>query len=743
MVVNQIGIQLLKLYCFRMLFGVSTVWMIGCVDESNNNEFSSDEWPNYGGNNGGNRYSDLNQINLSNVDQLEVVWMYDASDQLEPDEKPKEIQCQPIVVDNVLYGTSPKIDVFALNAATGKELWRFKTSVDNQGFRGQNRGVSYWENGKDKSILFVAGNQLMALDASNGKLRNEFGSNGSVDFHVGLENDWFNVYDYGITATSPGVIYKDVLVIGSRVSESGNSLPGSIRGFNVRTGELLWTFHTIPRPGEHGYETWPKDAYKKFGGANNWSGMVLDDVRGKVYLGTGSPSVDFYGGDREGANLFANCILSLDAQTGKLEWYFQTIHHDLWDLDLPNPPNLVTVKKDEKKVDAVIQTTKDGLVYVLDRDTGVSIFPVEERAVPTNGLPGEHPFPTQKFPLKPLPLVTRQDIRLEDLPDSILFPESNREMKDRFLRTSGGTKFQPPSEKGAWYIGISGGAEWGGSAADPDGILYQNVSEEPWEVKMVNMVEKIKQSTSIGNTIYLTNCAACHGENMKGDGAMYPSLEDAADRFTNENLKDIIMTGRGRMPAFSHLPDHDIDSLMRYIVRQDLGEVVVEQPINNEMIANDGENFPYMPPFNRGSGGKVTDSDGYPGIKPPWGTLNAIDLNTGDYLWRVPLGEYEELSNRGVPITGTPNTGGPIVTAGGLIFIAGTDDEKIRAFNKDSGQVVWEYKLPTGAFATPITYMVEGKQYVVIAAGGVRLGHPPGGNYIAFSLPSESRSNKN
>ncbi|SDF18181.1 quinoprotein glucose dehydrogenase [Pricia antarctica] len=723
-----------KIICFPKLLVLAISILTGCNDFPDANQ--NVDWPVYGGNKAGNRYSKLEQIKTDNVNRLKVAWTYDASDTLELDERPKEIQCQPIMIDSILYGTTPNIQVFALNAKSGKELWRYNPEEDNQGYRGQNRGVCFWQNGEDKRILFVAGNRLIEINAMTGKPVEEFGNNGKVDFYLGLENDMFDVRNHVVTATSPGIVYKDIFITGNRVSESGDALSGSIRGFDVHTGKLLWVFHTIPLPGEDGYETWPEDAYKKFGGANSWSGIVLDEKRGTVYLGTGSPSVDFYGGDRKGANLFANCILALDATSGKLKWHYQTVHHDLWDLDIPNPPNLVTVEHKGRMVDAVAQTTKDGLVYLLDRETGVSLFPVEERPVRTDGLPGEHPYPTQKYPVKPLPLVTRQVITEADLPDSTYFPEAHKDMKERFLKTRHGSKFIPPSEQGSWYIGVSGGAEWGGSAADPDGILYQNVSEEPWEMKMVNVAEKLKKSTSYGNSLYIAHCAACHGEDLKGDGAMFPSLADTDERFSNEYIRDILKNGRGRMPAFPNISEKDRNAIIKFISGQKENyNATDDEHSNTEVIAAKGEDFPYMPPYNRGGGGKVRDSNGYPGIRPPWGTLNAVDLNTGEYLWRVPLGEYKELTEQGVPITGTPNAGGPLVTAGGLVFISGTQDEKIRAFDRKTGKVVWEYQLSAGAFATPITYMLDGKQYVVIAAGGVRYGLKPGGNYIAFSLP--------
>lgn len=677
----------------------------------------------------------LDQINIENVRDLKVAWVYDAADSLDPGERQRRIKCQPVMIDGILYGLGAQSKLFALNAATGEELWEFVPDGSST-----NRGLNFWQNGNDKRIFYVAGPYLYSIDATTGRLIPEFGEKGKVDFHTGLENERFDIQDYSITSTSPGVIYEDVLVMGSTVSEYGDALPGHIRGFDVRSGRLLWTFHTVPQPGELGYDTWPEDAYKKIGGANNWAGMVLDEARGVVYLGTGSPSVDFYGGDRAGENLFANCILALDATTGKRKWHFQTIHHDLWDLDIPCPPNLVTVIHEGKKVDALVQTTKDGLIYVLDRDTGKSLFPVEDRPVPGSNLPGEQPYPTQKFPIKPLPLVTRQVITEADLPDSVQFPGSYENMKARFFNIRRGEKFIPPGEEGIWYIGTSGGAEWGGNSVDPNGILYQNVSELPSEIQMVDIAEKMKASTSFGNTLYITHCSACHGLDRNGDGLNFPSLVDIENRLSPSSLDDLLSTGRGRMPSFRHISGSNRSAIIRYVLNQ-APQVQSEADVHEEahsLTIREGEDFPYAPPFIHTGYNKVRDANGYPGIKPPWGTLNAVDLNTGEYLWRVPLGEYEELSERGIPITGTPNVGGPISTAGGLVFIAATEDAKIRAFDRKTGRTVWEYQLPAGGFATPITYAVGGKQYVVIVAGGNRNDGKPveaGGKYIAFSLP--------
>lgn len=721
--------------------GISLLFL-SCTTNSSNNQYPGKEWPVYGGNQAGNRYSTLDQINKDNVNELKVSWTYDATSS-ESSERTVQIESHPLMIDGILYGTADRgSQLFALDAATGEKLWGF-TPLDNT----ENiRGLNYWQNddGTGKRIFFVGGSYLYAIDVDTGKPIETFGDNGRADLHTGLENDRFDVRNYSITATSPGVVYKDILVLGSTVPDNGEALPGSIRGFDVRTGELLWNFVTVPRPGEYGYDTWPEDAYKKIGGANNWAGMTLDEQRGTVYLGTGSPSFDFYGGDREGKNLFGNCILAIDATSGELKWYYQVIHHDLWDLDLSNPPNLLTIEHEGEKVDVLVQTTKDGLVYVLNRDTGESIFPVEERPVPVDGLPGEHPYPTQKFPLKPEPLVTRQIITLEDLPDSTLFPESYQKLKKEFLSTRHGEKYIPPSSEGFWYIGTGGGANWGGNAVDPEGILYQNVNEVPSNIVLTSTSEQLAKSTSRGNTLYINNCALCHGGDLKGNGEDIPGLLRLDQRLSKSIFEEVMKNGSGRMPGFNHLSEEDLEAITRYVYNleeQNIDDDNIHTTNNPSPVSADqSSDFPYQAPYTLTVRTKIFDDEGYVGIKPPWGTLNALDLNTGEYLWRVPLGEYEELTKRGIPPTGTPNLGGPIVTAGGLVFIGATDDTKIRAFDKDTGEILWEHSLPGNGKATPITYEVDGKQYVVIATSDSRnqvQGNKAelGGYFVAFALP--------
>ncbi|WP_257657785.1 outer membrane protein assembly factor BamB family protein [Parapedobacter lycopersici] len=700
---------------------------------------TGDNWPAYGGNKAGNRYSPLDQINLGNVRDLEVAWMYQARDPLDSaasGQRIREIQCQPVVMDGVLYGTTPELALFAVNAATGEALWEFSPPIEGN----RNRGVMYWENGTDKRIFYTVEAELYGIDAKTGKLIPTFGTKGVVDLREGLSTDLKkDISNARVRATSPGVIYKNTLIIGSAVSESGDAAPGHIRAFNVVTGKLEWVFRTIPHPGEPGFETWPAAAHQEIGGANSWSGMVLDEAKGVVFLGTGSPAADFYGGNRPGQNLFANCILALDANDGRLKWFFQTVSHDLWDRDIPLPPNFASIEHNGKQQNVVVQATKEGFVYVLDSETGESLFPIEELPVSTEGLPGETPWPTQKFPTKPKPF-SRQVYTEDDISDiSETAREYTRKIYEQY-RTD--HMYTPPREGGTLLFGYSGGAEWGGNAVDPDGILYQNSNDNPWILEMVENPQYNKRNTGellSGSALYAANCAACHGVDRKGNGTDFPNISNVKNQFSRLQLLNTVTNGVGRMPSFQHLSAYDRQAIVDFLwdgtspeppasILNERNEVV---SITTD-VADSA--FGFQPRYVIKAWTKLFDPDGYPGIKPPWGTLNAIDLRTGEYLWRVPLGEFPELTEKGIPITGTESYGGPIVTAGGLVFIAGTKDERIRAFNKKTGEVVWEYQLPAGGFATPVTYAVNDRQYIAIAAGGAR-GQQAGHYYIAFALP--------
>lgn len=734
-----------------LIMGVWLAYAAIPLPNPHQNQPQNEDWPVYGGNKAGNRYSPLAQINTKNVRQLQVAWTFDTDENNAATDRGMDIQCQPIVVNGVLYGTTPRLKLFAVDAATGKPLWRFDPFADpakKPRFHPL-RGVSYWEDathngGPDKRILYSVGSSLYAVNATTGALINTFGTNGEVDLHEGLGDAATLGHEVGnlsIRSTTPGVIYKDLIIMGSSVSEGGDAPPGHIRAFNVRTGKLAWVFRTVPLPGDFGYETWSKEAYKKIGGANCWAGMVVDDKRGVVYAGTGSPSVDFYGGDRAGQNLFANCVIALNAQTGKRLWHFQTVHHDLWDRDLPCPPNLITVMHNEKKVDAVAQATKDGYVFVFDRDTGKPLFPVREVPVPTSpALPGEQPWPTQPVPTKPAPFCYQE---LTEATITNRTPEARAYVLERFRNSRRGSKYLPPSEEGTLFFGFGGGAEWGGTAADPSGVLYVNSNNMLWWLKMRDSrMQASRTAIGRGAGLFNANCSVCHGLSGKDSPAAtgnqaYPDLTNIGKRLTKDQINNLLATGRGRMPSFAHIAKEDREAILDFLLNLEPKPAAssshnVHQP-GVVVATSTKSDFPYVPRYLNNGNTQFRDQDGYPAIKPPWGTLNAIDLNTGEYKWQVPLGNYPELV-RSLQ-TGTENHGGPVVTAGGLLFIAATYDETLRAFDQKTGKVLWEYKLPAGGFATPITYRVNGRQYVAIAAGGTRYGLKPGGSYVAFALP--------
>ncbi|GAB4034303.1 pyrroloquinoline quinone-dependent dehydrogenase [Spirosoma gilvum] len=739
--------------CFGLLM-LGIYWPLNWQSQTITTYESGSDWPTYGGNNAGNRYSPLTQINTQNVKNLQLAWTYETGDNTNPAQRGMDIQCQPIVVKGVLYGTSPRMKLFAVEAATGKQLWQFDPFSDPEKRPRFHplRGVVYWEDGADKRILYAVGSTLYAINALTGKPVADFGTNGEVDLHNGLgdsETMGHNMANLSIRMTTPGVIYKDLLITGASVSEGGDAPPGYIRAFNVRSGKLAWVFRTIPLPGEYGYDTWPKDAYKKIGGANCWAGMVIDEKRGIVYAGTGSPSVDFYGGARAGQNLFANCVIAINAQTGKRVWHFQTVHHDMWDRDLPCPPNLIRVKHNGRMVDAVAQATKDGYVFVFDRDTGKPLFPVKEVPVPTTpALPGEKPWPTQPVPTKPAPFCM-QELTEANITDRT--PEAHAYVLDRYRNSRHGSKYMPPNEEGTLYFGMGGGAEWGGTAADPNGIFYVNSNNMLWWLKMRDVRQNQGVAMTRGAALFNSNCSVCHGLSDKSKSKAtanaanqaYPDLTDAGSRLSGDQILSLLATGRGRMPSFGHLSKEDREAIVNFLLKKETSAapptapavVDVHSSVGSVATAKNAE-FPYSPPFLNNGNTQFRDQDNYPALKTPWGTLNAIDLNTGNFVWQVPLGEYPELAKKGLPTTGTENHGGPVVTAGGLIFIAATYDEKLRAFDQKTGKIVWEYQLPAGGFATPITYMVDGRQYVAIACGGTRYGLKSGGSYVAFALPS-------
>ena len=681
-------------------------------------------WPSAGGDAGYRQYSLLAQINRGNVRSLRVAWTYSSGGA--DRENRSEIQCNPIVVGRTLFGTSPQLKVFALEAATGRERWVFDPFAAGASPHplGVNRGVVHWANGAEERILVTAGQRLYALDAQTGRPIPSFGKGGSVSLLDGLDRDVSGLY---VLSNSPGAIYRDLLILGTRVSEGpGASAPGHIRAFDVRTGAIRWIFHTIPHPGEPGSETWPEGAWTRLGGANAWSGISVDRERGLVFLPTGSAAFDFWGGNRRGANLFANCVLALRAATGERVWHYQVVHHDLWDRDLPAAPVLVRLRREARPVDAVAQITKSGHVFVLDRATGAPLFPVEEREAPPSDLKDEAAWPTQPVPVKPPPFA-RQLLTEADL--NGFSPAAHDSLVARLRSVRSGRPFIPPSEAGTViFPGFDGGGEWGGAAFDEGtGFLYVNANEMPWILTMVP-IDQTKETTDSarGRRTYQRNCAVCHGLDRKGDPqGQYPAIDEVGRTYARGELDRLIAGGKGMMPSFGMLSASERGELIAYL-HGDTPQVLADQ----------GEDPPDASvPYTHTGYNRFLDPDGYPAVKPPWGTLNAIDLNEGEIAWSRPLGELPELTRRGIPPTGAENYGGPMATAGGLVFIGATKDEKFRAFDKASGELLWETALPAGGYATPATYSVDGWQYVVIAAGGGKMGTKSGDRYVAFALP--------
>lgn len=692
-----------------LVLSLFTLYLPGCQHSNSHPAGAGADWAHYLGHPTSNQYSTLDQINRDNVDQLEVAWTFDTGDSA-------MYQTNNLIVGGRLYTATPHSRVLTLNAATGELLWTFDPDDyhENLADRDQ-RGVMYWRDSLEERILTMKGNRLYALNANDGRPILSFGEEGSINLGVGMD---LPDTPY-VSLNTPGYIYQDLFIIGANV---GEDVPGAIRAFDVRTGERKWIFHTLPRPGEFGSETWPEDYLGQTGGASDWSGLALDTERGIVYASTETAGPDFYGGERYGENLFANSLLALDANTGERIWHRQLVHHDLWDMDLPTPPTLLTVRHEGKTVDVVAQGTKMGLLFVFDRVTGEPLWPIEERLAPESRLAEIPTWPTQPFPTKPPPLM-RQKYTSDDY--STISPKATQMTTDVLGQSGNFGAYPPPSvEQIIIFPGYDGGMEWGGSAADPDGILYVNVNEIPWFYQLVPTGKLEGKALSFGEKQYRIQCASCHGIDRKGNPeGGFPSLDTIAQRLSPEAVMQLIVYGGGRMPSFKQLSEGRRQAIVDFLFGLE------------EETAGVGEMNEKTPPYVFRGFQRWFDHEGYPAIEPPWGTLNAVDLNKGEIKWKVPLGEYEELTERGIPPTGTENYGGPVVTAGGLLFIGATNDGKFRAFDKDTGEVLWEHDLPFDGNATPSTYLVNGKQYVVISAGNAKMKPVHGGMLVAFSLP--------
>ena len=702
-------------------------------------------WHRSHGDNGGTRFSALNQINRQNVTNLRVAWIYHSRD------GSNNIQCNPIIANGVMFAPTPGKHIVAVNAETGVELWRFKP--DGPQGKPAFRGLIYWPGvtgsagilageftegqraGKDAGapsdrVMFCAEKFLYALNPKTGQPIADFADGGKTLLPGVAQGD------FGAATAGPTIFERIIVVPG---------FEKDVWGFDVVSGKHLWTFHTIPQPGEFGYDTWDRTVSY---GANCWGGMAMDEMRGIAYITTGSPKPNFIGVGHRGDNLFANCLVALDARTGKRLWHFQEIRHDIWDLDIPAPPNLATitissgtgvspVRRESKadgrdagatnvqRVDVVAVCTKIGNTLLLDRVTGKPIFPFRLRRAPTSDLRGEMTSPYQPDPELPEPF-SKMEYTAADLTDRT--EEAADHVLTRFKSATTGW-FRPFTEgRVNLFFGIDGGAEWTGACVDQDtGRLYVTASQIGWLITVArddDPPDDPNAPKTRGRMIYETICAQCHGTNRLGLGTA-PALRGLRHRLTDEQIIHQVRTGSNAMPAHAEnvISEPDLKALADYLMLRD-------RPLPPAPPT------PERPRYRDAGYPKFYDHEGYPANKPPWGTLNCIDLNTGKLLWKVPHGEYPELAAAGVPKTGTENYGGPIVTAGGLVFCAGARDNKLWAYDKDTGAALWSANLPWTGSAPPATYQVNGRQYVVIAAsGGNKIGTPYGDAFVAFALP--------
>ncbi|WP_337042307.1 outer membrane protein assembly factor BamB family protein [Emticicia sp. 17c] len=708
--------QQLRHYHTKVKLFAAALLALGIAASTTLEKPADTDWTEYNGGPDRNHFSSLTQINVDNVSQLKPAWEY-ASGGADTIKQTTQIQCNPIIIKGILYGVSAGSQVFAMDAANGKEIW--KTRLNDDTFNMTSRGVSYWTDGKEARIFFAYGAFMYALNAENGQPIETFGKNGKIDLKEGITRPGADDY---VVSNTPATVFKNTLIVGTRVSESASALLGDIRAYDVRTGHLRWTFRTIPRPGEYGYNTWEKQNYQNVGGANSWMGMAIDRQRGIVYVPTGSAAFDFYGGNRKGDNLFANCLIALDANTGKRLWHFQTVHHDIWDRDIPAPPNLYTITQNGKKTDVVSVVSKQGFTFVFNRVTGKPIFPIEERQFPASDIPGEKAALTQPIPVLPEPF-TRQSFTANDINP---FASNKAEILETLKKTRTGSPFIPLGrERTIFFPGSDGGAQWGGAAVDENSVMYVPAKENPVFSSIIDAPDYTTSKAMIsGKQLYQSYCAACHGADREGnhDGTI-PGLLNVTSKYNNAAIQQILAKGRGMMPAFTKIKEQDRQTIIDFLAGK------------NTSTQNNTKAKLSTVPYTHTGYNRWYDSNGYPVSTPPWGTLTAINMNTGKRQWQVPLGEYPELTAKGISPTGTDNYGSAAVTAGGLLFIAASKDEYFRAIDRNTGKTLWKFKLPAAGYASPSVYAVNGKQYVVIACGGGKLKSKSGDRYIAFALP--------
>ncbi|WP_236971241.1 outer membrane protein assembly factor BamB family protein [Membranihabitans marinus] len=689
---------------------------MGCM-QCQNQQYSNVDWSEYNGSGHRNHYSNLDLIHRENVEDLTLAWVYDGGGQDSLRHR-SQIQCNPIIINGILYGMTADNQVFALRAGSGEELW--KTEIEFEKI-GNSRGLTMYGVYPEQRLFFGGGRYLYALNPQTGQLFDDFGKGGRIDLSEGIARPGS---DNNVSMSTPATLYEDLLIVGCRLSESIHAMLGDVRAYDVWTGELKWTFETIPSPDQPGSETWAADNPREVaGGANCWMGSAIDRDLGIVYVPTGSAAYDFYGGNRAGDNLYANCLLALDARTGEKIWHYQLVRHDIWDRDPPAPPNLFTINYQGREYDVVSIVTKQGHVFVFDRRSGQPIFPIVDSSFVTEAMPGEYVSPRQPIPLLPEPF-TRQSF---DTADVNHFMTNRDSIIDIIMQSNTGSPYIPITEKRTiFFPGTDGGAQWGGAAVDEDGIMYVPAKEIP---VYTSLVPKWSENEEVkdGAALYRLHCSACHGENMEGnhDGS-YPSLQRLEEKLDKPSIRQILDQGKARMPAFSFLSGGEKDALVEFL-HGNITQV--------EAVTETAAELPYQHTgYNRWY------EDGFPISKPPWGSLTAIDINSGKRKWQVPLGTYPELMAGGLGETGTDNYGGPLVTQGNLVFIAASRDEKIRAFDKFTGEKLWEHDLPAAGYASPATYSVNGKQYVVIACGGGKLNTKSGGKYAAFTIPLQKNN---
>jgi quinoprotein glucose dehydrogenase len=725
--------------------------------------FGDKWWPGYSGGADNSRYFASRQINKSNVTQLQVAWTYPYGD----------TSFNPVAVRGVIYGRGRNGSLVAIDAKTGREMWVRENMTGMTA-----RGLNYWESagGRDQRLIFAMNSLLQQLDAKTGKPVTSFGSNGVVDLRVGIDGrDPATIGN--IQSNWPGEVFENLIILGSATGEGYMSPPGDIRAYDVLTGRLAWTFHTVPRPGEFGYETWPKDAWKYIGGVNNWGEMTVDARRGIVYIPLGSPTYDFYGADRPGANLFGTSVVALEARTGKRLWHFQLVHHDLWDLDPNAAPQLVTIRHNGRNRDVVVVSSKTTWLYVFDRVTGEPIWPIEERPVPKSDMPGEESWPTQPYPTNPPPFG-RQTFTVDDI--SPYLPAAEAEaFRQRLLGARNDGLFTPISYADTMHIPTSnGGVLFGGMASEPArGAVYVVARDNPGILRLLRPGENAGRGGAPppppGQALYQQHCQSCHGPDRLGTANGVPLLHDTADaanniaagapRFDAPAVRSVVSAGKGRMPAFPHLTPQDVDVLVAFLTAAPGGRGVGAAgrggrggPVGSgappELIVGSGSVATRPEAAGaRGRGALPPYPDGVTQferpvineyntvgnrISPPYTSIVKYDLNVPRIVWRIGFGDDPALAARGITGTGMPAVlNGLVVTEAGLVFGAGGDNQ-IRAWDSETGRELWASRFG-GTFAgSPVMYETDGRQYLLVpAASAAGRG---AGAATAAGLPAEA-----